>query len=256
MKSLNETDHEANRTAWKCEDVLKLANHFHHFDSDTSQHIRVHHFELSNDKDLPRFTEIGRIETMKICMAIDTSKESSEFTFYPFIQIKKVGSGLPIYFHLHPKPCPKEDDGDLSEFVPGIFKDMILDNWNKLDMAYIDDLFIAQARDKDNNPMDQMVRVHEYIINEDMIAFINAINVLNGDVPNITGVKLYPGVDLNKFGNKALISFTPVLGFTHTHDGPQTMSRMGQIEIAEKETFMEYMFPCPPTCVRKPKGGE
>lgn len=231
---------------WRSEEILKLANHFHHFDGD--QHKRVNHFEMSIN-DVKRFSEIGTIDTVNICLALKSPAKSSDFTFYPILRITRGGLDEVLYFPLEPKASLEKDEF-LTELVPGIFKEMIQDNWNKIDITYIDDLFIAQAWDEANSvALNHMVRVHEFIIDKDMMPFINGLNTIDGIVPNITNIKLYPGVDMNKFGNKEFISFTPVLGFTHNKD-VSAYGRIGIIEAVKNETYLEYNLPCPP-CRKK-----
>lgn len=256
MNSLNTTNHEENKQAWKSESVLKLANHFHKFCGNAMQQKRVYQFEMSPDF-LKIFTDIQSVGVMRICMAINQDEVDESFKFYPIIELEWPPAEGKIYLPLEPKE--RYDSQFQSEIVPWMFKNMVHDNWNKLDITYIDDLFIAQELDSFNNPTDQMVRVHLFDIDDTMCKFISRLNFeipANGIVdahPNITSITLYPGVDMNKFGKKEYISFTPVLGFTHHNDSPDVIARNGIIETAGKETFMEYMFPCPPTCVRKPK---
>lgn len=249
------TNYQDDILLWKTERVLNLADHFHeYFEEDNSfQHKRVHRFEMANEH-VNVFTKLETIEKLKICLAIHsvTNMENS-FRFYPILAVECAGSTETQHFPLDPValsgPTPQ------SQFVPEIFKNMIHDNWNKLDIAYIDDLFIAQARDQEGKILDQMVRVHEFILNTEMIEFINSINIdvkVNTNSqemqPNIQNITMYPGVDMNKFGKTELISFTPVLGFSHLNDPKETLSKHGVLEATTKETFIEYSRPCPPTC--------
>ncbi len=246
-------DYENHISLWKKQSVLKLADHFHEYcKEDSFQHRRVHHFEMDY-KFLDLFTKLKEIEKMKICLALKSLEATDDFTFYPILEIECKGNTKIMYFPL--EPVAFSELRIQSEFVPGIFKEMIQDNWNKLDIMNIDDLFIAQARTDDGVSLNQMVRVHEFIINEDMIEFINAINreIETGSSPlisepNIQKIRMYPGVDMNKFGNKELISFTPVLGFGHLQDPNGVLNKHGVLEVTQKETFIEYSRPCPPTC--------
>lgn len=253
---MNTRDYEDDIKFWKIEDVLKLANHFHHFtqEDESYQHIRVHQFEMEEEF-VTTFTQFGTIDSMKICLALKSIEKQMNFTFYPILEITANGSSKKVHFPLEAKAL--DPDGSRSEFVPGIFKDMIQDNWNKIDITYIDDLFIAQEQDGNGDLLNQMIRVHSFLIDDEIVEFINELNrevPVNGDTdntaPNIQDITLYPGVDMNKFGKKEYISFAPVLGFAHLTDSIQAHGRTGLIEKEKNETFIEYMFPCPPTCSR------
>ncbi|MFK7787551.1 MAG: hypothetical protein AB8B56_20680 [Crocinitomicaceae bacterium] len=243
---------------WKTEDVLKLANHFHYLndENDLYQHVRVHHFKMSSEN-VMKFRLIGEIDTMKICLAIDTDENETKFRFYPILEMTAVGVVGKVQIPLEPKAI--EGDSSESVIVPGIFKDMIQENWNKIDITYIDDLFIAQAQNEEGKLLDQMVRVHEFRISKDMIKVINELNIqvpVEDDrqvmEPNIQEIDLYPGVDMNKFGRKEYISFAPVLGFKHLSNS-STYNRIGIVESQGKETLIEYTLPCPPCKDRRKK---
>ena len=140
MKSLNVTNHETNKLAWKSEPVLNLANHFHKLCANSLQQKRVYQFEMSPDL-VKVFTDIQSVGVLTICLAINQDESDHNFTFYPIIELEWAQAPGKIYLPLAPKE--RNECEFQSEIVPGIFKDMIHDNWNKLDITYIDDLFIA-----------------------------------------------------------------------------------------------------------------
>jgi hypothetical protein len=123
---------------------------------------------------------------------------------------------------------------------------MICKNWDEIDVHLIDDLFTARKKEEVNGKqVISTVRVLHYKVNDAMIE--NVIQKLKG----IHGITLYSGIDMNKFSNKELISFTPVLGFKYTerNENKETLGLKGVLEFMDgKEVFVEYSSPCPPTC--------
>ena len=121
-----------------------------------------------------------------------------------------------------------------SQYVPGIFKDMIHKNWEEVEMSLVDDLFTSKPR---RRPME---RVLFYIVTPGLI---------NPFLGNIGALKFYPGLDQNKFQYKDMVSFTPVIGIT-----PSTPIKNAFLTDALRgpggEVYIEYSRPCPPTCAQ------
>ncbi|WP_103864392.1 hypothetical protein [Aquimarina sp. I32.4] len=222
---------------WKRADVLELTHHFHKLDKSIGQYERVYYFAV-NEKDITRFNAIEQIKTFKIYMALKEGHKES-FTFFPIFEVVDT-SDKKYYFELvaHQKPkkgVQKDETAQLgSEIVPAIFKDMISENWQKVEMSLIDDLFTVKTAEK---PME---RVLFYSVTPDLI---------NPYLPgNVKELKLYPGLDMNKFQYKDMISFTPVIGLTPKLPIENNLYRMGILESDGNEVFIEYSTPCPPTC--------
>ncbi|TYP77023.1 hypothetical protein [Aquimarina intermedia] len=224
---------------WEREDVLKLAHHFHKLEK--GQYHRATCFEMS-DNDVISFKAISSINSIKICMALEKRDKKSNISFCPYIE---VNTNEKYRFCLTPSISrPKRSDYFSSAIVPGVFKEMIWNNWDKLEMNKIDDLFHCQnIPDRGNNGVDQdyLVRVNFFWLSDDVIQLIQQIK------STTRKITLYPGVDMNKVEQKHMISFTPVLGFTHD-EGAHNVDRMGVIESTDTETLIEYSTPCPPTC--------
>ena len=231
---------------------MQLANHFHKLDANSQQQKRVHHFDMnqSNWESLKESQLSNPITEIHICLGLDKNVPSNEFAFFPILEIHFSEQVTPRYFPLEPFEMPETPPID-QEIVPEVFKEMILANWNTLDTVLIDDLFIAQARDNHGNLLNQMVRVHKFIIDSEP-----TIEYVNGIFQNFTGLTLYPGVDLNKFTNKSYISFTPVLELKESSAPTTALGRMGEIEFASNSTYLEYSRPCPPTCHKPPRKHE
>ncbi|MDY8135172.1 hypothetical protein [Aquimarina sp. 2201CG5-10] len=229
---------------WKDEDILRLANHFHKRQLNKSlgiQYRRVSEFELES-KDVGRFNKVmaNKISAFKVHLAL--KKENLEaYTFYPVFGILKKGAKEEEYFKLVPSEIEIPEDGEKQtegDVVPGQFKEMIGRNWDNIDNHLVDDLFIAAAGIT-------RVRVHHYYIGKEMISYIQKLGILNK-------IKLYPGVDMNKFQHKQMISFAPTIGFeTIPNKKPlEALGLKGILEILPEsnEVFVEYLRPCPPTC--------
>jgi len=221
------------RKDWQAAPIMQLANYFHRMDPE-GHFRRIQRYEMSESylNALKTFGDTSRID---ICLAIDIAAPEEMFASFIVLKFYSVTKD-PLY-------CKLEGRSDTNEYplageiIPEIFKNMVHNNWIQTDMHLIDDLFIAQT-DKG------LVRVRSFII-EDVTP---AINTLRSDVNNkIVGITLYPGVDMNKFGNNTLISFTPVLGFK-TEQILGTLHYRGVLEVKSKELFVEYTRPCPPTC--------
>lgn len=222
---------------WKDADVLQLTKHFHKLERNKGQYERVNYFKMS-EKNVERFNQIEEIKTFKIHLALkDNYKE--KFTFFPIFETIDI-HGKKLRFDLEPfqKPKPKKSESEIerlgSEIVPAIFKEMIHDNWEDVEMSLVDDLFTVKTKGK---PME---RVIFYEVTADLI---------NPYLPNnIKELKLYPGLDMNKFQHKDMISFTPVIGLTPYKPVEGTLYRAGILESDGNEVFIEYSKPCPPTC--------
>ncbi|WP_109298811.1 hypothetical protein [Aquimarina sp. AU474] len=226
------------REKWCKENILKLAHHFHEWDKNSEQFRRVNFFSL-NDKDAERFSNIKKIREIRICLAL-RGDDINKITFYPYLQVN--GSKDLVFYFI---PQVKKLD---AEIVPETFKKMIGDNWNDIDMHLIDDLFHCKTNEG-KGPVERVLSY--YIGNKDetdkrILQYINDVLL-----DKVTGVNLYPGVDMNKFSKKEMISFTPVLGFNTA--GVTMNNELGLRGVVESisgpdETLVEYLSPCPPTC--------
>lgn len=231
--------------AWKSAHYLDLAKYFHKWCPESGQYKRVHHFELESDE-LIEFNNLGTITSVEIHLALDSNSE--EFVCAPVLHLYHDGLGIgQISLPLVGKESPNTTSPPSSDIVPGIFKEMISKNWLTIDMGLINDLFVAQKAFDPHNPNEhlQMLRVHYFWINESMVDHLNLIRTNNGNT--VDGISLYPGIDMNKFQDKKMISFTPVLGIKHLNK-PQGASEYGVVEKTKFETFIEYTSPCPTTC--------
>lgn len=251
MSENQKTTYTDERNRWAKENVLELANHFHRFSDSKKQFERVEQFVI-DENDLQEFNKnLNRISKMRICLAL-RERNIHEFTFFPILKVTYDKSTD----HYYKLVCEKQNNTDDSQTktkhavtssveVPKIFKDMIHRNWNGIEFNLIDDLFIA-------NEKGLPVRVLEYIIGE------HVINTIIKKLNNIIDITFYMGVDMNKFQNKELISFTPVLGFKYK----KTVATKKEFAVYEAlkfgpstslqndfgELFIEYSSPCPPTC--------
>ncbi|GAA4273377.1 hypothetical protein U6A24_20695 [Aquimarina gracilis] len=236
---------------WIEEDILKLANHFHKLKwnerTTSNQYSRVKEFTMEGPG-VNRFNEIKKeITELKLHLALK-EENKNEYTFY-FILGYKRGSDHEEYIKLVPDPVsPMKIKTEGGANVPKIFKDMIAKNWDEIGNHLIDDLFIAEEEDSTNR-----VRVNYYCIDNPMVEYIKGL----GEIRAIT---LYPGVDMNKFNNKKMISFAPTLGFklvnSKTQENQDAFRLKGVLEMVstitsnsrETERYVEYLRPCPPTC--------
>ncbi len=223
-------------TKWCEEDVLKLGPHFHKFNGKSNQYDRVTHFSLTDQEKLKKLNGIGAIKKLHICLALDNPNKN-EVTFCPYLDINGER------FDLTPETngsFRNEPEGILtaeeSAKVPAIFRNMIWENWEEVEMHLIDDLF--HCKDTDGF----LKRVEYFIITPNMFVLINEL-IKSG----ISAINLYPGIDMNKFNQKNRISFTPVLGFTTTTSLLKS-DHFGIVESNGNETLVEYSLPCPPTC--------
>ncbi|MBQ4819894.1 hypothetical protein [Aquimarina sp. MMG016] len=243
---------DADIQRWKDEDVLKLANHFHKkrfHKSYGEQYKRVEVFQMEK-KDVTRFNAVANnISELRIHLALE-KENISKHTFYPIIGVKQNGSDEEEYFPLIPDHIEIQakskiavpDKKTTGDIVPWEFKKMIGQNWDQIDNNLIDDLFIA----KEGN---DRFRVHFYYIGKEMINVIKKLGQINN-------IKLYPGVDMNKFQYKEMISFAPTIGFEMPPNAKRAqqqdiMGIKGMLESVPEinELFIEYLRPCPPTCV-------
>ncbi|WP_299221678.1 hypothetical protein [uncultured Aquimarina sp.] len=233
---------------WMEEEVLLLARHFHKLNHTKGQFKRVDSFIAGQlGVDILNAVKPFGIEVFRIYMSLD-GESKDEFTFIPIIYLL-LKDGLEITFPLIPKGRDELVPGTTEQtvnsggqIVPGIFKEMITQNWDIFDVNLIDDLFVAVDSDTRGR-----LRVDFYEISGDLLTFIN--DKILGNIKDFT---LYPGVDMNKFQNKNLISFTPTIGIVPQETiMTEIMSRHSVIEIPKEdsgEIFMEYLRPCPPTC--------
>ncbi|MBW1298958.1 hypothetical protein [Aquimarina litoralis] len=238
---------------WEQEEVLLLARHFQRLNViekfKNSFYTRTNFFEMK-DVDVKILNTLKKITRIRIYMSLE-EEDKSKFTFCPIIQIAIATREEPYYFTLIPefdKPKVSLDRRRTSmnqggTIVPGIFKEMILHNWNSIEDNLIDDLFVAKEETTGS-----LVRVNFFEINsETIIELFN--NTFHG---NIEKFIMYPGVDMNKFSDRSMISFTPVIGITPKEKvKTEIISRHGLVEFSDEEVFIEYSRPCPPTCTEE-----
>jgi len=228
---------------WEREEMLQLSHHFHKITTDGKQYSRTSNFEM-NSEDVKDFEKLKHgIDLLEIYLGLKKGNKKKQ-TFFPILKVTDIDKGK-HYFKLDPIDDSNEND-ELYEEVPGVFKDMVCKNWDEVDIHLIDDLFTARTKKKVGKRMvGTTERVLSYKVNDIMIK--NVIQNLIG----INGITLYSGIDMNKFSNKELISFTPVLGFKFEkrNKEKEAIGLKGVFEFAGgKEVFIEYTSPCPPTC--------
>ncbi|WP_024768407.1 hypothetical protein [Aquimarina macrocephali] len=222
---------------WRNADVLQLTHHFHKLDPAKGQYERVYYFSMSDD-DVERFNKIQEIKTFTMHMALKRGYKE-KFTFFPIFEIVDIDGnkqyfGLEAYQKPRIKTLQNKEDELGSEIVPLTFKQMIHDNWEEVDMSLVDDLFTVKTKKK---PMERV------------IFYTVTAALINPYLPNgIEKIKFYPGLDMNKFQYKDMISFTPVIGITPKEPVENMLQRAGIIEYSDNEVFIEYSKPCPPTC--------
>lgn len=248
---------------WKEANPRSIATHFHTYidkeqsTTDTcptqSGYYRANVCKM--DKDCVPLFEIQikeGITDIKIHMALDSdsdtntdrSKENT-YSFNPIIEFTPTNkkNDSPTSYTLISKRTPSNDASVTSDLVPEIFKNHVVHNWNEIDTHLIEDLFLAKSREDAN----QKLRVQHFKISNTMIEHINTI--LTDTKNTITEVSLYLGIDMNKFGDNSKISFTPVLGFKIKKNLPDDyLTFPGIVNRIEKEIYIEYSTPCPPTC--------
>jgi hypothetical protein len=71
---------------------------------------------------------------------------------------------------------------------------------------------------------------------------------MEGFPENIEEVVMYSSVDMNKFLNKELISYTPLIGFKYNNSCDGILSQQGLLKVKKEDLFIEYSSPCPLTC--------
>lgn len=253
-----EQAHEIER--WQQEEVLLLARHFQRLNETkgkpfSGHYTRANYFQMTPE-DVTKLNNLKNVEgktikRIKTHMALKIEDKKS-FTFVPIIEVDLVDTLKNFFFSLVPKykepaqPIQNGTDGNLETggvLVPGIFKDMILNNWNNLEDNLVDDLFVAV-----DTKTRQRERVNYYLINNtDIINLIN--DSLLGKIKEFI---LYPGVDMNKFHKRDMISFTPVIGILPEDKIKiEIISRHGVAEFTDNEVLIEYSRPCPPTCTEE-----
>ncbi|MDH7446207.1 hypothetical protein [Aquimarina sp. 2201CG14-23] len=234
---------------WEQEEVLLLARHFQRLNDGTkssgSYYTRTNRFVMS-DNDLKCLNKLKDITSIRIYMSLE-KEDKTKFTFCPIIKITTTSRKHPYCFSLIPefdKPRPlrmnNESVNGGGRLVPGIFKEMILTNWNNVEDNLIDDLFVA----KDEGTR-SLMRVNFFDVSSDIV-----LHLFNGTFHNnVARFIMYPGIDMNKFQNRNMISFTPVLGIVPKKKvQTEIISRHGFAEFGDEEIFIEYSTPCPPTC--------
>ncbi|WP_299435453.1 hypothetical protein [uncultured Aquimarina sp.] len=237
---------------WEQEEVLLLARHFQRLNNDTksssSYYTRTNRFMMS-DSDLKCLNKLKDITSIRIFMSLE-KEDKTKFTFCPIIEITTTTRKHPFCFSLIPEFYESEPlhmnnksaDGG-GRLVPGIFKEMIVANWNNVEDNLIDDLFVA----KDERTR-LLMRVNFFDVSSDLV-----LELFNGTFRNnIKRFIMYPGIDMNKFQNRNMISFTPVLGVIPKKKvKTEIISRHGLAEFGDEEVFIEYSSPCPPTCPKE-----
>ncbi|WP_298513677.1 hypothetical protein [uncultured Kordia sp.] len=233
------TNYKEQRERWAHEETLQLTQHFHRLNKNTAEFERVSDFIMNKDGDVLRFETIKKvIKGLRIYLALDAS-DKEKFTFFPVLEAM-TQPGEFHYFKLF--AAHTREVNTKTEVVPRLFKDIIGKNWDTIDLNLIDDLFIATK--KVPKEFDRIVRVKYYEVSQDIIE-----KVIN-NLPEINGITLYSGIDMNKFGDKTSISFTPVLGFQHNAamEDIEGYGLQGIMEFSKGEVLIEYTRPCPPTC--------
>lgn len=234
---LQGTDYYEHIQRWAHEETLQLAHHFHRLDE--GEFHRTTEFIMNKEEDVPRFEAIKEtIKGLRIYLALD-ARDKEKFTFFPVLEAMTM-PGEYHYFKLF--ATHTRELSEKTAVVPRLFKDMIGKNWDTIDLNLIDDLFVATKIVP--KEFDRIVRVKYYKINEDIIEKV--IQTLT----EIKGITLYSGIDMNKFGDKTQISFTPVLGFQYEKEIEDVIGYglKNIIEFSKGEVLIEYTSPCPPTC--------
>ncbi|WP_459210128.1 hypothetical protein [Aquimarina rhabdastrellae] len=242
MNQTSKQELKKNIKKWKEADIQTLSKHFHRLNTLAKGDIhfeRVNKFVMQED-DIVRFREYqATIKGIKIHLALQKNNKK-KFTFFPILEAI-LDSGQEEYFKLIPKKNTTENSRAYSAIVPGIFKEMIVKNWEEIENHLLDDLFIAETNK-------ELKRVHYFVIDQAIVSLINKFE-------DIEAITLYPGVDMNKFNTKQMISFTPVLGILHkksTETLQMFIPSHGLLEFEnegeKEEIFIEYSRPCPPTC--------
>ncbi|MHA7056739.1 hypothetical protein ACWGOQ_0005930 [Aquimarina sp. M1] len=238
-------------TRWQEEEVLLLARHFQRLNSSkktsTRHYSRTNCFEMNTD-DIKTLNTLKDIKSIRIYMSLE-DEDKHKFTFHPIINIKYGSADNEVWFTLEatyqkPKVPIHPTNGNVNDgggtIVPGIFKDMILANWNSIEDNVIDDLFVAK-----DEVTRALTRVNFFNVSSDRV--LELFNTTLQD--NISRFIMYPGVDMNKFQHRNMISFTPVIGIVPEKQVlTEVISRHGVVEFDNEEIFVEYLTPCPPTC--------
>lgn len=231
------TNYKEQIDRWAHEETLQLAHHFHRLHE--GEFHRTTEFIMNKDGDVERFETIKKtIKELRIHLALD-ARNKEKFTFFPVLEAMTM-PGEYHYFKLH--AAHTRQLREKSAIVPHLFKEMIGNNWDTVDLNLIDDLFVASK--KDANGFDKVVRVKYFEISKDIIEKVIQ------NLSEIKGITLYSGIDMNKFGDKSKISFTPVLGFQYEKekDDIAGFGLKSIIEFSKEEILIEYTSPCPPTC--------
>ncbi|NOQ70918.1 MAG: hypothetical protein GQ574_02890 [Crocinitomix sp.] len=229
---------------WCNEPILNLADHFHLLNSQVGQQKRLSEYRMEGENDLARFNTIvadDSISRIEMHLGLTAASNCNEFTSCFYMKVYH-GVNAIDYFKLSPfekPPVIPTNDIPISDIVPQIFKEMIANNWDEVENHLIDDLFIAK-----DGPI--IERVHYFLIGDTMTTFIKEL--LNGCSYGIEGIKIYAGIDLNKFSNKKTISFTPVLGIKLPDAIIDSMLMAGNVNCLLGEVLLEYSMPCPPVC--------
>lgn len=243
---MNKTIGESHIKNWKEVCPTELVKHFHIFEGDPKfQFKRVHHYEL-NESEMDRFRAIGEITKLHISIGLDF--DSTTFRAYPILEVWCDGNAESVFFLMEGKSKPSTTPVPTSELVPGIFKEMVSHNWQRMEVGAINDLFIAEKEKEEGETHIEMQRVHFFWLEETMIGHINNLMKANSG-EELDGICLFPGVDMNKVGHSKLISFTPVLGITHFNKVQSAKSvSVTNGDVKLYETYIEYTSPCPTTC--------
>jgi hypothetical protein len=233
------------KTNWKKAHVLRLAEHFHEFNTTNKQHTRVRKYTLNAEAIQSIQNKWSKIKEMGIHLGLrENTTNENIITFAPIFTVKTTET-LSFEMHIQTESVENRKGANMqSAFVPQPYVDMVTDNWNTLDFHLIDDLFVVQ---KDNVP----VRVMSYHITKNIV---EQLIKLQGE--HLFEINLYLGVDMNKFSKTNLTSFTPVYGFKFKEASTNEIVKFFQALTGYKrnditkmeEIFVQYSSPCPPTC--------
>lgn len=242
-KKVEQETYLKHRRRWGREDILQLSHHFHKITTNGTQYVRSSDFKM-NPEEVKFFDDMKNdIAHIEIHLGLK-KRDKKKHTFFPILKVIDKQANK-HYFKLDSIENPNER-GRFLEEVPRTFKEMICKNWDKIDVHLIDDLFTARTKKEvGDHIVESTVRVLHYKVNNTMIETV--IQKLKG----IHEITLYSGIDMNKFSNKELISFTPVLGFKYKgrNKNKETLGLKSVLEFLDgKEAFIEYSSPCPPTC--------
>ena len=241
---------------WKEENLLQLAKHFHRLNKSVEQFERITRYntQIQHEAFQQTGTDGQAIDEFELYMGIKTyadahmegegDPDKEHFTFAPILKVTPsssantlTGGSIFLAFEPEVRVMPPFQSGQ----VPHEYRNAVGKNWKEIDNNLIDDLFVAR-----NAATGQLERVNYYWADKNGIRFINEVCDLTQPIT------LYMGVDMNKFHDKNMISFTPVFGFIRKQHIATDFSMMGVFSTNSEEVFLEYTSPCPTTCPPQP----